>query len=138
MNLDAVVRHYRAHFQKKAHDELESFRDEATPESAVRRAALAEDSRRRRYPHQHRLKRVDLERAAAALKAKVGAIEAQPNFARLFELVEPALHLERGLGDLYIYDSAPRASAPARCEEAESARQRRAPSRATRDGNARG
>jgi hypothetical protein len=111
MNLSAAVRHYRANFQKRAHDELESFRNEPTLEAAVRRAALAEDSEGKRYSHQHRLKRADLERAAAALAAKVEAIATQPSFARLIELVESTLHVERGLGELYIYDTALRIGA---------------------------
>jgi hypothetical protein len=74
MNLEAVVRHYRAHLQKKAHDELESFRKEPTLNAAVRRAALAESPTGKRYSHQHRLKRLDLERSAAALAPRVSAV----------------------------------------------------------------
>lgn len=106
MNLDAVVRHYRANFQKRAHVELASFKDEPTLESAVHRAALAETSDGKRFAHQRRLRRVDLERAKTILGAKITAIADQSNFARLIEFVEAALRVERGLGDLYIYDTA--------------------------------
>lgn len=106
MNLDAVVRHYRSNFQKHAHDELASFQSQVTLEAAVHRAASAETLDGKRYSHQRRLKRVDLERAATTLGKKLTAIAEQPNFARLFELVEATLRVERGLGSPYVYDTA--------------------------------
>ncbi len=111
MNLEAIARHYRANFQSRSRQELESFRNELTLEAAVHRAALAESSDGKRYSHQRRLSCADLERAGAALQERLTVLAEQPNFARLFEEVGRTLRTERGVGDLYIYDTALRIGA---------------------------
>jgi hypothetical protein len=111
VDLNAVVRHYKQKFRKRADAELGSFRAEKTLDDAIRRAALAEEPDGKRYAHQRRLKRADLEAAAAKLPTCSEDIAAASNFARLFEEVRAALRLLDGLGELYMYDTALRIGA---------------------------
>jgi hypothetical protein len=111
MDLFAVTGHYRARFRLEAQAELESFRQESSLAEAVRRAALATTPDGRRYRHQSRLKRKDLERASGVLAARLAEIAEAADFAKLYALCESALRPLDGLGELYLYDTALRISA---------------------------
>ena len=110
MNLDAVVRHYRATFQASAQAELQSFRDEPLGD-AVRRAALASRPNGLRYSHQTRLKPNHLADAATLLADRVDELRGAKSFAGLHALLKRLFGPLAGLGELYLYDTALRIGA---------------------------
>jgi hypothetical protein len=111
VDLNAVVRHYKQKFRERAEQELGTFHAEKTLEDAIRRAALAEDPGGKRYAHQWRREREDLERSAAKLATRAAEIASASDFASLFQIVRSAVHHLRGIGELYIYDTALRIGA---------------------------
>jgi hypothetical protein len=110
LNLDAVVRHYRANFQAGAQAELQSFRDQPLAD-AVQRAAIAARPVSLRYSHQTRLKPQHLAEAARVLADNLQAVGAAKNFAGLHALLLRLLGSRAGLGELYFYDTALRIGA---------------------------
>src|SRR5882762_597442 len=111
MNLRAVVRHYRMNHARNSEAELDSFRRETTLSAAVARAAIAKTPDGRRYSHQHRLKEADLAEAAKVLGRSFERLEEVTNFAKLHALLCAALGSRKGLGELYLYDTALRIGA---------------------------
>ena len=102
----AVVRDYRLRFRPNARAELESFSREPTLAAAIGRAALAESPNRRRYRHQWRIKRLSLKRGAEVLSARVSEIQETADFATLHDLLEETVGPIKGLGPVYLYDTA--------------------------------
>lgn len=105
-DFEAVVSHYRRHFQSRARAELDSFLDEPTLLSAIRRAALARTREGKRFSHQSRLTPANLAYAAEALVARADDLAAAPNFRELHQLIAAILEARDRLGDLYLYDTA--------------------------------
>ena len=68
-----------------------------------KKAALAKNSRDKRYSHQRRLKRVALQHALGVLSEQAMAIGKGRSFDDLFALVEAGLEPITGLGELYVY-----------------------------------
>jgi len=111
VQLEAVVRHYIKQFRPRSEAELDVFRKQASDESAVRLAALAEDDRGRRFSHQHRIIEEALRGAASRLVPATAELARQPNFGVLKRKVEALLEPVAGLGELYKYDTALRIGA---------------------------
>lgn len=106
MTLREIVNDYRAKHQTAARAELDTFRCEPTLASAVKRACLATNSHGRRESHHARRERSHLEAGAKRLLEHLDEIESVTTFAKLHSLCAKLLGPLRGLGELYIYDTA--------------------------------
>jgi hypothetical protein len=111
MSFDGIAEHYRKWYRPRSEAELNCFRRQPTLAAAVALAAVAEDDRGRRFPHQRRLKQADLARARVKLVENVSSLQAEKSFARLHERVETLTRSISGLGVLYQYDTALRVGA---------------------------
>jgi ABC-type Fe3+/spermidine/putrescine transport system ATPase subunit len=109
--MDAVARHYIRHFRERAAEELASFKEEASFESAVRRASNAETPDGRRYSHQRRRRQNALVQAEAKLMARIGDLQTAESFPKLHEVIDITVRNIKDIGDLYIYDTALRIGA---------------------------
>ena len=74
-------------------------------------AALAVNSRGKRYSHQRRLTKVALQRALDILLTQARTIRRAHDFSELFGLMDAALEPIPGLGELYVYDASLRIGA---------------------------
>jgi hypothetical protein len=110
-NYKAIVRTYISRTRSRAKAELDWFRQKPTLNSALEFAALAINSDGKRYSHQRRLKKRDLENAKSILIDNSSKIELCKNFDELFLLFESLLNSITGIGELYIYDTALRIGA---------------------------
>jgi hypothetical protein len=79
--------------------------------SAIEYAALAINSKGKRYSHQCRLKKAALEKAQQALLMNSEAIGQAKSFDDLFSLVETIVEPIEGLAELYVYDTSLRIGA---------------------------
>ena len=111
MNLKAVTRLYTREIRPRAQAELAWFGQQPTLESAIQYAALAINSKGRRYSHQRRLKKAALEKAQQALLMNSEAIAQAKSFDDLFSLVGTILGPIGGIGELYVYDTSLRIGA---------------------------
>lgn len=111
MNLQSIVRTYVTHIRPRTDGELNWFRQQPTLRDAVRVAALAINSKGKRYSHQRRMSKRILEQASDALLANEKAIEQCKNFDELHTLLEAILEPIKGIGELYVYDIALRIGA---------------------------
>ena len=105
-DLAALVRLYRIHNRPNSEREIEFFRKMPSLELAVHHAALATDSRGKRYGHQCRITQASLKRAKQILSQSFHKIEKCCSFHELHSLLTETLGAVRGLGELYIYDTA--------------------------------
>lgn len=111
MSLESVVRHYRKFFRPNAQAELKWFVRQPTLEKAIEFAALATDQQGRRFSHQRRLTRNNMERAHKALMLRASELRGSTNFAKLYRSVVEIVRPLTGLGELYWYDTALRIGA---------------------------
>jgi hypothetical protein len=113
MKSEAIIRTYITQIRPRAKEELDWFRQQPTLREAIRLAALAVNSNGKRYSHQRRLHQTVLEQARDILLENEGAIEACRGqyFDDLFALLEQLLTPIKGLGELYVYDTALRIGA---------------------------
>ena len=111
MNLKAIVRIYARDIRPQAQAELDWFRRQPTLESAIEQAALATNSKGKRYSHQRRLKKTALEEARRVLLMNSKTIAQSKSFDDLFSLVETMVEPITGIGELYIYDTSLRIGA---------------------------
>ena len=105
MSLELIVRTYTSKIQPKAQTELEWFKKQPTLILAVEKAALAINSKQKRYSHQRRLKKVNLEQARKILVANLELLNSCKSFDELFSLVEKLVRHINGIGELYVYDT---------------------------------
>jgi hypothetical protein len=108
--LDDVVADYRAR-HRRLPETLAWFAGLPSLSEAVRMAGLARDARGRRFAHQTRMQQSLLARCAAALRRRLGELEAAPTFAALYETVDRAIGGMHGVGRLCVYDTALRIGA---------------------------
>jgi hypothetical protein len=111
MTFDALVRTYILRIRPRALAEIDWFARQPSFHAAIETAALAVNSRRKRYSHQRRLTKLALERARGALSKRARAMEEADDFSELFDLIDAALEPIPGLGELYVYDTALRIGA---------------------------
>ena len=111
MKPEAIIRTYITQIRPCANEELDWFRQQPTLSEAIRLAALAINSKGKRYSHQRRLSKIVLEQAREVLLENERAIKASRDFDDLFALLEQLLAPIKGLGELYIYDTALRIGA---------------------------
>ena len=100
MPLDALVRTYIRRIRPRAQTEIDWFVRQPSLRAAIRNAALAVNSRGKRYSHQRRLTKVALERALDVLSKHARAIQKAHDFDDLFHLIDTALEPISGLGEL--------------------------------------
>lgn len=110
-DLAALVRSYRIHNRPDSERELAFFREMPSIDLAVQHAALAIDERNKRYSHQRRISQAPLKLARQILSQTLRRIESCASFHELHGLLEEVLGEVRGLGELYIYDTALRLGA---------------------------
>lgn len=105
MPLDAIVRTYIHRIRPRSQTEIDWFVRQPSLRAAIRNAALAVNSRGKRYSHQRRLTKVALERALDVLSKHARAIQKAHDFDDLVHLIDTALEPISGLGELYVYDT---------------------------------
>jgi len=111
MKPEAIIRTYITQIRPRANEELDWFRQQPTLSDAIRLAALAITSKGKRYSHQRRLSKTVLGQARDILLANEKEICQSQDFDDLFALLERLLLPVKGLGELYIYDTALRIGA---------------------------
>jgi hypothetical protein len=111
MNIEAIVRTYIRQIRPKAKAELDRFRELWSLSTAIKKAALAINSKGKRHKHQRRLKKITLQRAHDVLCANEEAIEQVHDFDELHTLIDRILGPVPGIGELYVYDTALRIGA---------------------------
>ncbi len=111
MKPDAIIRTYTTQIRPCANEELNWFRQQPTLSEALRLAALAINSKGKRYSHQRRLSKTVLEQARDILLESEKEIHQSQDFDDLFALLERLLSPIKGIGELYVYDTALRIGA---------------------------
>ena len=111
MNLKAIVRTYIRQIRPCAEAELEWFRSQPSIKAAIEHAALAINSRGKRYSHQRRLRKKTLEEARTILLTRQSRLAKAQHFDELLDLVETAVQDVPGIGELYVYDTSLRLGA---------------------------
>lgn len=106
-----ILRTYATQIRPRLEKELDWFRRQPALREAIRLAALAVNSRGKRYAHQRRLRREVLERARDVLLRNEKAIAGCVDFDELYALLDRVLCPIKGLGELYVYDTALRIGA---------------------------
>lgn len=106
-----ILRTYATQIRPGFERELDWFRGQPTLREAIRLAALAVNSRGKRYAHQRRMKREVLEGARDVLLRNEKSIAGCLNFDELYALLDRVLRPIKGLGELYVYDTALRIGA---------------------------
>jgi hypothetical protein len=107
VELKHIVESYIQGYRAKEHDELHWHRHQPSLTAAIEVAALA-DYRGKRHSHQQRLQRVTLEKGRNALLQAKSAIRGARSFDELHSLIESKVSSIKGIGELYIYDTAVR------------------------------
>jgi hypothetical protein len=105
------VRSYRVHNRPRAVQELKFFKNMPSLGLAIHHAGLAIDSREKRFSHQCRIPLAALSAATGALQQAAGRLKTCASFHELHELLLELLGGLRGLGELYVYDTAVRLGA---------------------------
>jgi hypothetical protein len=111
MNLRTIARMYVQRIRPRAQAELDWFISQPTLRDAIENAALAKNSRGKRYSHQRRIKRAAIKEALAILSDASDRIKRSRDFAELYQLIDTALEDVPGIGELYVYDTALRIGA---------------------------
>jgi len=111
VSLKAIARSYIHKIRPKAKAELGWFRQQPTLSAAIEYAALATNSRGKRYSHQRRLRKATLEKARHVLLHNSKAIAQSRSFDDLFALIDKMLGPISGIGELYVYDTSLRVGA---------------------------
>ncbi|MDD2694296.1 MAG: hypothetical protein PHD58_00035 [Anaerolineales bacterium] len=107
----SIVRTYISQIRPRAKAELGWFREQPTLNSAIGLASLAINSQGKRYSHQRRLKKANLQRAKLTLLANSRNLKECREFEELFKVIEMLLEPISGIGELYVYDTALRIGA---------------------------
>lgn len=107
MNLHDIVKEYAWNSRCRPNDELNWFRRQPTLRSAIRFAGLAVNREGKRFMHQRRLSETSLHAAYNSLLRNESKIKRCKDFDELHSLLERRLlHRTKGIGELYIYDTA--------------------------------
>jgi hypothetical protein len=109
--LKAIVRTYVREIRPRAQAEIDWFAHQPSLNAAIEIAALAVNSRGKRYSHQRRLTKAALKQAFRTLLDESGAIEQARDFDELFGIVGAAVKPIPGIGELYVYDTSLRIGA---------------------------
>jgi len=107
----AIARAYVRKLRPRARAEIAWYADQPSLEGAIEKAALAVNSRSKRYSHQRRLKKKALNQALRVLIAQSDNIGKARDFESLFRIVDTVIKPIPGLGPLYVYDTSLRIGA---------------------------
>jgi len=110
-SLANLVSSYRIHNRPSALAQKEFFQSRSTFREALHHASLAIDGRFKRYGHQRRIPISTLKQAQTVLESNSDGIKCAKSFFELHQLFESTVLLIRGIGDLYVYDTALRLGA---------------------------
>jgi|SRR5215472_6933853 len=102
----AILRHYDANGRRRSADELNWFSQLPSLNLAIARAALATDSRGKRFGHQCRIRAGSLAEAHNALRRARSSIHRSRSFDELLGIITFALDEVAGIGELFCYDTA--------------------------------
>jgi hypothetical protein len=105
----AIVRHYRRVYAEALARDLGFYRARHRLTDAITHAGAAHQSDEKKHPHQWRLQHRAL--AAATARLRQARLESPRDFDELYARVDKALNPVRGVGPLYIYDTALRIGA---------------------------
>jgi len=111
MKPEVIIRTYTTQIRPRANEELDWFKKQPTLSEAICLAALAINSKGKRYSHQRRISKTVLEQARDILLENERGICQSKDFDDLFALLERLLLHVKGLGELYVYDTALRIGA---------------------------
>lgn len=111
MTLKAIARTYLRRVKPRAQREIDWFAHQPSLDAAIEKAALAVNSRGKRYSHQRRLKKAALKQALRTLLSESEAMEQTRDFDDLFRIVGVAVKPIPGIGELYVYDTSLRIGA---------------------------
>ena len=107
----SIVRTYISQMRSRAQAELDWFKEQPTLNSAIEIASLAINSQGKRYSHQRRLKKANLQEAKSILLANSRNLKKCRDFEELFSVIEMMVEPISGIGELYVYDTALRIGA---------------------------
>ena len=107
--LAAIVHDYIRRHRHKTIRELRYFRSLRSLEEAITEAGLARRPDGKRWSHQRRIPPAALE--AATRRSRHADLQSPRSFADLIARVDTAVRLGRGIGELYVYDTALRLGA---------------------------
>lgn len=105
VDLEVIVRIYIRDIRPRAQSELDWFKEQPTLWDAIENAALAKNSKGKRYSHQCRLSQDALNEAHRRLRRHYKEIEGTKSFNELHSVVEELVGPIPGIGELYIYDT---------------------------------
>jgi len=111
MDLKTIVRMYIQRIRPRAQAELDWFIRQPTLRDAIENAALARNSKGKRYSHQRRIKKTAIKEAFSILDDASDRIKRSRDFAELFRLIDASLEDVPGIGELYVYDTSLRIGA---------------------------
>lgn len=111
MRLEAIVRTYIRNIRPHAQAEIDWFAHQRSLDAAIEKAALAVNSRGKRYSHQRRLTKAALKEALRNLLEKSDAIGQACDFDTLFRIIRATVKPIHGIGELYVYDTSLRIGA---------------------------
>lgn len=111
MNFNAFIRHYAANFRSNKEKELDWFERQPSFESAIINAADAKDERGKMCSHQYRVDKVSMKRAKEILLENIDDLEKSDSFHSLWLLMNYLIKPIKGIGEVYISDTALRIGA---------------------------
>lgn len=111
MTLDEIVSDYIREYREGARAEMDTFRNEKSRTSAIRRAALCESPDGKRHPHQYRIPRRLLRLAEGRLQTAARRLTNAADFEVLHMIVGTEIGAIHGIGRLMVYDVAQRIGA---------------------------
>jgi hypothetical protein len=111
MNWDTILRHYNSNHRPHKLDEFNWFRRQPSLEAAISVATRAVDERGKRYSHQYRVTRKAILEANRLLLENHDELQSCKSFHELWQRIRLMLGPVKGLGELYIYDTALRIGA---------------------------
>lgn len=110
VTLEAMVREFIGRYRAGERDELTYFK-ELPFDQVLEFAALAKDSRGKRFSHQRRLTRESLQQGKQAIMGIRRSLEKAESFEEILKMVQSIASKVHGLGELYAYDTALRIAA---------------------------
>jgi len=111
LTLKEIVEDYIANCRENAQKELRWFTIQNTLKAAVSTAALAKTPSGKRFDHQRRIPKNVLNLAEEKLLKNLEQIQSTKDFDELYILLKKLLSEIKGIGELYIYDTALRIGA---------------------------
>ncbi len=110
MNWDVIIRHYQINHRPDLQRQIDWFRRQPSLEHAIKNACYALNEKGKRYSHQNRIKLIPMQSAYKTLFEESDQITQCGSFHALWIIIK-RLKKIKGIGELYIYDTALRIGA---------------------------